>query len=87
MVFNGDAGEVSFAILDVVEEVSHSLGQHLMVVGDEALLGAIDKFAAAQGAGWEAAENVEKEIVCEAGHCVPLVGDRLHFKGPTIIIV
>ena len=27
-------------------------------------------------------ENVKKEIVCEASHCVPLVGGCLHFKEP-----
>jgi hypothetical protein len=40
-----DTGEVSIAILTVVEEASHSPGQHLMVVGDEAVLGATDIFA------------------------------------------
>ena len=45
-MFNGDAGEVSIAVLSVVEEASHSLGQHLMVVGDEAVLGPTNTFAA-----------------------------------------
>jgi hypothetical protein len=36
-VFTGDASEVSHAFLAVVEEASQSLGQHLMVVGDEAV--------------------------------------------------
>jgi hypothetical protein len=71
--FTGDAGEVSLAVLIVVEEVSHNLGQHLTVVGDEALPGATDTFAGAQGLGWKVVENGEKEIICEAGHCVPLV--------------
>ena len=53
-----------------------------MVVGDEALLGTTDTFTAAHGASQEAAENVEKEIICEASHHVPLVGDCLHFKEP-----
>ena len=80
--FSGDAGEVSIAVLTDVEEASRSLGQHLMVVRDEALLGATNTFIGEQGAGRKVAENVEKEIVCEAGHCVPLVGGRLHFKEP-----
>jgi len=79
-VFTGDAGEVSLAVLSVIEEASHSLGQHLMVVGDEVLPGAIDTFAGAQGAAQEVVENVEKEIICEAGHCVPLVGGLLQFE-------
>ena len=40
--FTGDADEVSLAVLSVVEEASHSLGQHLTVVRDDALLGATD---------------------------------------------
>jgi hypothetical protein len=51
-----------------------------MVVRDEELLGATDTFAAAQGAGREAVKNVKKEIVYEAGHCVPLVGGHCLFK-------
>ena len=82
-MYTRDAGEVSIAVLTVVEEAGHSLGQHLTVVGDEALLGATDTFVGAQGAGWEVVENVEKEIVCEASHCVPQVGGHLHFKEPT----
>jgi signal recognition particle GTPase len=45
----------------------------------KALLGATDTFVAAQGVGQEAAENVEKEIICEASRCVPLVWGLLHF--------
>ena len=81
-VFTGDASEVSLAVLGVIEEAGHSLGQHLMVVEDEELLGATDTFVGAQGAGREVTENVKKEIVCEASHCVPLVGGCLHFKEP-----
>ena len=44
--FTGDTGEVLLAFLAIVEEASHSLGQHLMVVGDEAVPGAIDTFVA-----------------------------------------
>jgi hypothetical protein len=32
-------------------------------------------------------EECQKEIVCEACHCVPLVGDLLHFEEPTIVSV
>jgi ABC-type thiamine transport system substrate-binding protein len=75
-----DAGEVLISVLTVIEEAGHSLGQHLMVVGDEAILRVTDTFAGEQRAGQEMAENVEKEIVCEASYCVPLVGGHLHFK-------
>ena len=50
-----------------------------MVVRDEAFLGAIDTFVAEQGAGGEAAEDLNKDIVHEAGQCVHLVGGLLHF--------
>ena len=50
-----------------------------MVVQDEASLGAIDTFAAEQGAGGEAAEDLENDILHEVGQCVPLVGGLLHF--------
>jgi hypothetical protein len=43
--YTRDAGEVLIAILTVVEEVGHSLGQHLTLVENEALPGAIDTFA------------------------------------------
>jgi len=39
-----DAGKVLIVVLTVVEEAGHSLGQHLMVVGDEAVPGATDTF-------------------------------------------
>ena len=31
-----------------------------------------DTFAAEQGAGEEATEDLESDILCEAGQCVPL---------------
>ena len=34
----------------------------------------IDTFAAEQGVSGEAMEDLEKDIVHEAGQCVPLVG-------------
>ena len=58
-----------------------------MVVEDEALLGMIDTFVAAQGAGQEVMENYEKEIICEASHSVPLVGGLLYFKEHVIVSV
>ena len=76
-----DAGEVSIAVLTVIEEADHSLGQILMVVGvrDEVSPRAIDTFVAEQGAGREAAEDLDNGIVCEDGQGVPLVGGLLHF--------
>jgi hypothetical protein len=50
-----------------------------MVVRDEASPGATDTFTAEQGAGGEATEDLDKDIVHEAGQCVPLVGGLLHF--------
>ena len=58
-----------------------------MVVGDEAVLGAIDTFATQQGAGGEAAEDLQNNIFCEASQCVPVVRGRLHLEDPTIVIV
>ena len=81
------AGEVSIVVLTVVEEAGHSLGQHLTVVGDGALPGATDTFAGEQGVDGEAAEDLQNKILCEAGQCVPVVGDRLHFEEPAIFIV
>ena len=80
-MFTGDAGVESMALVGVVEELGQSLGQHLMVVvvRDEAVLGAIDTFTAEQGAGGEAVEDLDNGIVCEAGQCVPLIGGLLHF--------
>ena len=69
------------AILTVVEDAGHSLGQLLMVVGvrDEVFLGVTDIFAAEQGAGREVVEDLKNDILREAGQCVPLVGGLLHF--------
>ena len=50
-----------------------------MVVRDEVFSGATDIFAAEQGAGGEVAEDLNNDIVREAGQCVPLVGRLLHF--------
>ena len=50
-----------------------------MVARDEASLGAIDTFAAEQGVGREVAEDLENDILHEAGQCIPLVGGLLHF--------
>jgi hypothetical protein len=51
----------------------------VVVVLDEAVLGATDTFTTEQGAGGETAEDLENGIVREAGQCVPLVGGLLHF--------
>ena len=68
-----------FAFPPAVEESSENLGQLLTVLGsrDEAILGATDTLAAAQGAGGEAAEDEDQYMVCEDGHFVPLVGGLL----------
>ena len=52
-----------------------------MVVRDEAFLGVTSTFAAEQGAGLgnEAVVDLDKDIIHEAGQCVPLVGGLLHF--------
>jgi hypothetical protein len=48
------------ALVGVIEEVSQSLGQHLMVVAvrDEMVPEAIDTFTAEQGADGEATEDL-----------------------------
>ena len=51
----------------------------VVVVQDEAVLGATDTFAAEQGAGGEAEEDLDNGIVREASQCVPLVGGLIHF--------
>ena len=63
-----DASEVSIAILTIVEEADHSLGQLLMVVGvrDEVFPGATNTFAAKQGADGEAVEDLKNEILRKA---------------------
>ena len=58
-----------------------------MVVGDEALLGAIDTFVGEQGADEEAAEDHQNSILGEGGQCIPVVGGRLYFEEPVIVIV
>jgi hypothetical protein len=45
--------------------------------GDEAVLGATDTLATAQGAGDEALEDEDEDMVYEDGHLVPLVGGLL----------
>jgi len=51
----------------------------VVVVRDEAVLGATDTFATEQKAGREAAEDLDNGIIREAGQCVALVGGLLHF--------
>ena len=63
----------------IIEEAGHSLGHQLMVVRDEASPGAADTFAAEQGVGGEAVEDLDNGIIREAGQCVPLIGGLLHF--------
>ena len=80
-MFTGDSGVALMALVKVVEEAGQSPGQHLMVVVvlDEAVLGAIDTFGSEQGVGGEAEEDLDNDIVREAGYCIPLVGGLLHF--------
>ena len=63
----------------MIEESGDSLGQLLTVLrfGDEAVLGATDTLAAAQGASGEALEDEDEDMVYEDGHFVPLVGGLL----------
>ena len=47
----------------------------------------IDAFSVEQGVGGEAGEDLGNDMVCEASHCVHLVGVLCHFKEPAIISV
>ena len=80
-MFTSDSGVASIALVGVIEEACHILGQYLMVVVvlDEAVSRAIDTFAAEQGASREATEDLNNNIVREANQCVTLVGGLLHF--------
>jgi hypothetical protein len=72
----------------MIEESDDNLGQLLMVLGfrDEAVLGATDTLAAAQGASDEALEDEDKDMVCEDNHFLPLVGGLLlHLESLTWI--
>ena len=68
-MFTGDTGVASMALVEVIEEAGQSPGQHLMVVvvRDEVVLGVRDTFVAEQGVGGEAVEDLENDILCEAG--------------------
>ena len=63
----------------MIEESDDNLGQLLMVLrfGDEAVLGATDTHAATQGAGGEALEDEDEDMVYEDSHFVPLAGGLL----------
>jgi len=80
-VFTGDSSVASIALVGVVEEACHILGQHLMVVVvfNEAVPRVTDTFTTEQGAGGETTEDLDNSIFCEAGPCIPLVGGLLHF--------
>jgi hypothetical protein len=51
----------------------------VVVVRDEEVLGATNTFIAEQGARREATEDLDNDIICEAGQCIPHVGGLLHF--------
>ena len=80
-MFTDDSGVASMALVDVIEEAGQSSRKHLMVVvdRDEVVLGVIDTFAIEQGAGGETIEDLDNDIVREAGQCVTHVGGFLHF--------
>ena len=87
-MFTGDVGEVAFTFPGAIEESGNNLGQLLLVLGvrDVVVLGAANTLAAAQGAGGEAAEDEDQDMVYEDGHSVPLVGtscilSRIHWSG------
>ena len=86
-VFTVDAGEVAFAFLAVVEESGENLGQLLTVLGSqyEAILGATDTLAATQGAGSEAVEDEDQDMVYEDGHFIPLVGGLLLYLDEDLV--
>ena len=58
-------GELAFALPAAIEESGDNLGQLLTLLGsqEEAILGATDTLAAAQGAGSEAAEDEDQDMV------------------------
>ena len=71
----------------IIEEAGHSLGHQLMVVRDEAFPRATDTFAAEQGVGGEAAEDLENVILYEASQRIHLVVGLLYFEEPAIVSV
>ena len=64
-MFTGDASEVAFAFPGAIEESSNNLGQLLLVLGvqDEVVPGEADTLAATQGAGSEAVEDEDQDMV------------------------
>ena len=80
-MFTSDSGVASMALVGVIEEADQSPRQYLMVVVvlDEAVLGATNTFVAEQAAGREAVEDLDNGIIREASQCIPLVGGLLHF--------
>ena len=83
-MFTGDSGVASMALVDVEEEPGQSLGQHLMVVvvRDEAVLGAIDTFTAEQGAGREAEQDHQKTSSMRLASAFLLLGATSILKSP-----
>jgi hypothetical protein len=79
-VFTGDAGVVSMVALSDVEEAGHSLRHQLIIFQDDTILGVIDTFAAEQGMGREATEDLDNDIIRDAGQCIPLVGGPPLFR-------
>jgi hypothetical protein len=79
--YTRDASEVSITVLTIIEELDHSLGQILMVVGvhDVVFPRATYTFTVEQGAGREVAEDLKNDILYEVSQCVPFVEGLLHF--------
>ena len=69
-----------FAFLVAIHESGDKLGQLFTVLrfGDEAVLGATHTLAAAQGAGGEAMEDKDQDIIYEDVYFVSLVGGLLY---------
>ena len=85
MSFTGDAGEVAIVFPPAAkEEAGNNLGKLLTVVRvkDDGLPRATDRLVVAEGLGGEAAEDLDKHMVCEAAHCVPPIGGLLHLEEP-----
>jgi hypothetical protein len=68
-----------FAFPVAIHKSSDKLSQLLTVLGfgDEAVPGATHTLAAAQGAGGEATEDKDQDIIYEDVYFVPLVGGLL----------
>jgi hypothetical protein len=78
-VFTGETDESVFAFPVAIHESGNKLGQLLTMLGfgDEVVPGVTHIVAAAQGAGGEAAEDKDQDIIYEDVYFIPLVGGLL----------